>query len=88
MYSFAHKVISEAQALLLKAKFDPDQTAQNYLMQQNHKLKSGSEYMALSDKDQSSNSSDDSSDNESSIEEPDDISIYEPDFSSDKNEEQ
>mmetsp|Transcript_14559 Transcript_14559/g.19724 ORF Transcript_14559/g.19724 Transcript_14559/m.19724 type:complete len:192 (+) Transcript_14559:882-1457(+) len=33
LYSFAHKVISEAQALLLKAKYDPDATARNYLMQ-------------------------------------------------------
>ena len=49
LYSFSHKILSEAHALRLKQKFDPDQTMNNYMMQQNHKLHHGSEYMALSD---------------------------------------
>ena len=33
LYSFSHKVLSEAQALRLKQKFDPDHTLNNYMMQ-------------------------------------------------------
>ena len=66
LYSFAHKVLSEAEALRIKQKFDPDKTAQNYLMQQTHKLLTGSEYMALSDHD---SSSEDEGDDASSVSE-------------------
>jgi len=49
LYSFSHKVLSEAHAIRLKQKFDPDHTLNNYMLQQTHKLKNGSEYMQLSD---------------------------------------
>ena len=32
LYSFSHKVLSEAHALCLKQKFDPDQTKNDYMM--------------------------------------------------------
>ena len=33
LYSFSHKVLSEAQAICLKKKFDPDKTTNDYLNQ-------------------------------------------------------
>ena len=33
LFSFSHKVLSEAHALRLKQKFDPDHTMNNYMMQ-------------------------------------------------------
>ena len=33
LFSFSHKVLSEAHSLRLKQKYDPDHTLNNYMMQ-------------------------------------------------------
>ena len=45
LLSFSHKLLSEAHSLHLKQKFDPDQTRDNYMMAQNHKLLQQGEYL-------------------------------------------
>ena len=59
LYSFSHKVLAEAKAIMVKRKYDPDATANNYLALgvNNDTLLGGAELMMLSD---SSDSSDDS----------------------------
>ena len=58
LYSFSHKVLAEAKAILIKKKFDPDSTANNYLALglTTDNLFGGPDLMLLSD----SSSSDDS----------------------------
>ncbi len=59
LYSFSHKVLAEAKAIMVKRKYDPDATANNYLAlgANNDTLLGGAELMMLSE---SSDSSDDS----------------------------
>ena len=60
LYSFSHKVLAEAKAIMIKRKFDPDSTANNYLALgiTAENLFGGPNLMMLSD-----SSSSDSSDN-------------------------
>jgi len=66
LYSFSHKVLAEAKAILIKRKFDPDSTANNYLALgiTTDNLFGGPDLMMLSD-----SSSDDSVDEESDLDE-------------------
>ena len=56
LFSFSHKVLSEAHTLRLKQKYDPDHTLNNYMMQQNQAIHQ-SNYIALSDHSSSENDS-------------------------------
>ena len=50
LYTLASKVMSEAQQIRLKQKYDPDATVINYLaLQQDHRFLDGTDYMLLSD---------------------------------------
>lgn len=71
LFSFAHKVLSEAHTLHLKQKFDPDQTMNNYLAQQNQALHQ-SNYIALSD----NGSSDEEENFNSSVEDGEDGVVH------------
>lgn len=71
MYSLSHKILAEAKAILIKKKFDPDSTANNYLALglTTESLFGGPEMMLLSDSSLSEDSEDsDISENDNQIE--------------------
>lgn len=71
LYSFSHKILAEAKAILIKKKFDPDSTANNYLALglTTESLFGGPEMMLLSDSSLSEDSEDsDISENDNQIE--------------------
>lgn len=71
LYSFSHKVLAEAKAILIKRKFDPDSTANNYLAMgiTAENLFGGPDLMMLSDSSSSDNSSDNDGVEDSEIDE-------------------
>ncbi len=59
LYSLSHKVMSEAKALLVKRKYDPDCTANNYLANNDQKdmlIGGGTDFMILSESSEMSSS--------------------------------
>ena len=57
LYSLSHKVLSEAKALILKRRYDPDCTANNYLANNDQKdllIGGGTDFMILSESSESS----------------------------------
>jgi hypothetical protein len=69
LYSFSHKVLAEAKAIMIKRKFDPDSTANNYLAMgiTADNLFGGPDLMMLSDS--SSSDSSDQADQDSELDE-------------------
>lgn len=66
LYSFAHKVLSEAKQINLKRRYDPDCTMNNYLLQQPHKMMADVDFMLLSDEGESSIDEESSSEDDES----------------------
>ena len=65
LYSFSHKVISEAKAIMVKRKYDPDQTTNNYLNGGAvAEWLAGSDFVIVSDSEDSDSSSEEESEPE------------------------